>query len=314
MLLGRAIVAAGAVAIAIANGYFYLVLYPPTVPPAFESAQARYLATLSAQDRVYFVGNSQTSYIPAARNMLAPQVTASELLNPSRELPLPADPNHDLVFVFNNDEARYLPVIEGVYPGGQAGRIETPGGPIGMTYKVTAQQGVSRSGALWPSSSGSGLSVSWHGSGAGIRIDPFVGASLLSDDPGPIFAPDLRPGHERDPDFAPLAPVGAQDIVWEGEVQADGGLYTMNLRTDGRAQLSIDGRAVIDLSRNQPVTVPDFFQGRFKGTDAQIRLAAGWHNVKLSLEPTGNLNGMEWSWTRPDGVQEIVPPWVLRHN
>src|SRR4029077_18655071 len=109
-------------------------------------------------------------YFPAARNMLAPQVTASELLNPSRELPLPADPGHDLVFVFNNDEARYLLVIKGVYPGGQAGRIETPGGPIGMTYKVAAQQGVSRTGARWPSSSSSGLAVSWQGTYPGTRI------------------------------------------------------------------------------------------------------------------------------------------------
>jgi 4-amino-4-deoxy-L-arabinose transferase-like glycosyltransferase len=310
---GRVIVTVGAVAIAVANIYFYLALYPARVPAAFESAQGRFLATLDAHDRVYFVGNSGGIYYPAASAMLAPQVVATELLNPGLELPLPADPAHDLVFAFNNDEARYLPVIEGIYPGGQAGRIETPGGPIGRTYKVTAEEAVMR-GALWPASPASGLKISWQGSNAGTKVDPFVGAPMLSEQRSPTFEPFLRPAIERDPNFVPLGPLRAQHIVWEGEVYADGGLYVMNLRTDGHAQLMLDGQVVIDLSRNAPLTIQDFFGGRWMGTDARISLATGWHPVKLSLEPTGNFNGMEWSWTRPDGVQEIVPPWVLRHE
>ena len=139
--VGTVLVGMGMLALALANGYMYLVTYPATVPPSFEAAQGRYLATLTPQDRVRFVGNSWKPYFADIRAMLAPTVPASDLLNPSRSLPLVGDPVHDLMFVFNNDEAAYLPLVQSYYPGGQAGHIATPGGPIGDTYRLCRRTG-----------------------------------------------------------------------------------------------------------------------------------------------------------------------------
>jgi len=314
--LGRAIVVAGACAIAIANIYFYLALYPAGVPAAFESAPARFMATLQPQDHVYFVGNSSSIFYTSTQQMLAPQVTAGELLNPSMELPLPDDPDHNLVFIFNDDQARYLPIIQAAYPGGQIGTIQTPAGPIGTTYIVTADNSspLAHQPTTAKPQSATGLAVTWQGPDAGTRVDPFVGSAMLGDSPGPTYEPFIRPSHRRDPNFVPLAPPGTTGITWEGEVYADGGPYTMGLRTDGRAQLSIDGATVIDMSHNEPLAYPDFFGGRLLDNKAEIALAPGWHPVKLTLQPTGNFNGLEWSWARPGQEMEIVPPWVLRHK
>jgi hypothetical protein len=45
-----------------------------------------------------------------------------------------------------------------------------------------------------------------------------------------------------------------------------------------------------------------------------VTLTPGRHGVRLDLDATGSANGLEWSWTRPDGVSEIVPPSRLRYT
>ncbi len=101
---------------------------------------------------------------------------------------------------------------------------------------------------------------------------------------------------------------------WEGEVYADGGPHTMGLRTDGRAALIIDGTSVLTMCR-KPLTVQTFFaRGGYSWAEATVDLTPGWHPVRIDLMATGNANGLEWRWTRPGGVTEIVPPHRLRHS
>src|SRR5207253_1447886 len=54
---GSIAVAVVMLGLAVANAYAYLAVYPTSVPPSFETAQGRFLATLGPQDRVRFVGN-----------------------------------------------------------------------------------------------------------------------------------------------------------------------------------------------------------------------------------------------------------------
>jgi 4-amino-4-deoxy-L-arabinose transferase-like glycosyltransferase len=428
---GCVLVGVGMSGIALANGYYYLVAYPTQVPPSFEAAQGRFLATLDANDRVRFVGNSRQTFYPEIRDMMAPHVGASDFLNPSRALPLVGDPSRDLVFVFNTaDQAQYLSLVREYYPGGSAEPMQTPGGHAGLAYKVTAAQAMGRYGALltlttarpggttwqgrvpsagalpgdvqitypltatwsgafftggtapqrvfvegmggsalwvqgeriasgapialdkgwvpfsvearldgprdlrlllqeggaqaaevestrlWPQLPYWGLAASMNGASIKHRIDPFVGASVLR--PNSALAsgfPIPLPG-ERDPDLIPLAPFtgGGGLIRWEGEVYAEGGLYGMELRTDAHARLALDGTVALDLCDNAPMTPDSFFGGDFQGVTTTLTLAEGWHKVWLDLDATGNLNGLEWTWTRPDGVREIVPPSRLRHT
>jgi hypothetical protein len=169
---------------------------------------------------------------------------------------------------------------------------------------------------LWPQPPDWGLAATLNGTSIKHRIDPFVGSSVLRSDSGlDTGLPIPLPG-ERDPDLIPLAPLtGGGDLIrWEGEVFAKGGLYSMELRTDAHARLVLDGVVAMDLCDNAPVTPDSFFGGDFQGVTTTITLQEGWHKVRLDLDATGNFNGLEWAWTRPDGVREIVPPSRLRHT
>ena len=45
----------------------------------------------------------------------------------------------------------------------------------------------------------------------------------------------------------------------------------------------------------------------------QVALKAGWHKVRIDFsQVSGRKNGLEWFWTRPGGVREVVPPSALR--
>jgi hypothetical protein len=142
-----------------------------------------------------------------------------------------------------------------------------------------------------------------------------VGAGVLSPDDF-TFNGLIRKPSERDPDFVPLASsvAGVPRVGWEGEVYADGGRYKMELHTDGRATLAIDGASVLTAC-SEPLTVQTFFaRGGYPWAGAAVSLSPGWHQVRLDFVATGNANGLEWRWTRPDGVTEVVPPDRLRHS
>jgi hypothetical protein len=426
---GCAIVALGMAGLAAANAYSYLVVYPTRVRVSFEAAQGRFLATLTPHDRVRFVGNSWQPFYPMIGQMMAPSVPASDLLNPARSLPLVGDPDHDLVFIFDNDENQYLPLVQAYYPGGKVEPLSTLTGSA-FSYHVTAAQAMSRHGVLltlkspdgkelwtgqvplagalppglslsypltatwsgafftgtdagqvrlivqgpgntglrvqgrdvlpgavltlaagwtpfglqaqfteppgdtslhlllqkrsgpaaeiptsllWPQPGNAGLVVTLGGALPSHRVDPFVGSGVwLADRPA---INDVLPApSQRDPDLLPLASPAAGDrnIRWEGEVYADGGQYVMNLRTDAHALLAVDGAVLLKVCASPPADgVP--IRGGDPGRDARIVMSPGWHRVHLDLDATGDANGLEWSWTRPDGVREIVPPSRLRY-
>jgi hypothetical protein len=312
----RGAVAAGFALMAVSNAYFYLAIYPAGVPPAYEAAQGRFLATLGLSDRVLFVGNSWQPFYPALGQMMAPGVVANDFINPSRELPITANPDHDVIFIFNNDQTQYIPLIQEYYPDGKVEQIQTPGGPSADIYRVPAFQVVSDHDQPRPPNQG--LAVTTSGTPGEHRIDPFVGSGALgivTIGGTSVMSPTLV---SRDPHFVPLAPItsGASRIRWEGEAYTEGGRYMMELRTDGHALLMIDGAEVVKACGDIPFPGPEGvpIRGGFPPVTSTVQLTPGWHSVRLDLDATGNANGLEWTWTRPDGVREIVPPSRLRHN
>jgi hypothetical protein len=311
----------GVVAVAGANIYFYLVEYPRSVPPAFESAQGRYLAGLPPDVRVRFVGDSWQRYFTAVGDLMAPHVRGSDLLNPSRSLPLPPSEESELLFIFNTDQTQYLSIFRYFYPGGESGQIETPGGPIGATYRVRPNAAGSGEANSTPSTAepnggewGLGLAATVLGREVEHRIDPFIGASLLGIDPD--TGTPLPEPPERDPDFRPFVKnvQRGSRIRWEGDVYVSGGTYRMELRTDAHVRLMIGGKLVLDLCGNPPREGAAPYRGGDPGFGAEVTLPEGWHPVRLDMEITGRDNGLEWFWLRPDGVREIVPPTSLRHR
>jgi hypothetical protein len=311
-IAGYAAVTAGAVCLAAVNLYTYAVVYPKSVPASFEWVQGRYLATLGPDDRVRIVGNSWQPVYPMIAEMMAPHVTASDFLNPSRQLPLAAS-GDSLVFLLNVDQTVYLPIIQGYYPGGVLSELLTSKDSSAFAYRVPAS--VARSPRQFDSP-GTGLLVTISGKEGVKRVDPFVGASVWGDPGSGTLGGLVPPVEARDPELVPLGPMDGErgQIGWEGELYAEGGVYTMELRTDARALLEIDGQQVLNLCDNVPDPRGVYQPGGYPWRTATATLTQGWHPVRLALEPTGNYNGLEWAWTRPDGVREIVPPTRFRHN
>jgi 4-amino-4-deoxy-L-arabinose transferase-like glycosyltransferase len=409
-LVSGAMLAIALVADAGANLYSYLIVYPPRVPPdrSLEALQGRYLASIGDQARVRIAGVTWQPFNPEIAALLSPQTPAGDLLNPSRELPLPGDPAHDLAFVFYNDQEPLLPVVQAYYPGGQMTALQTPdGNHVATAYRVPAAQAgalygvqaemraahiVNRvewsgllpafgalppdtlaypviatwSGAvyvpggsvrvqvvgdpaapvwvqgqpvgpdtpmavepgwvrialqaqltgprplqlllqagadppaeipaarLWPAPPNQGLAVTLSGPGGPVhRIDPFVSARVVQ----------VGASHDPAPLSAGLATGGTTGVRWTGEVATGAGTYTMILHGDARVQLWIDGQLVVNgcspASEAREVSGP-------------VALTAGWHRVRLDLQPGGGTGGVEWHWVRPDGVREVVPPGALR--
>jgi 4-amino-4-deoxy-L-arabinose transferase-like glycosyltransferase len=395
-----------------ANAYAYLVQYPPRVPgdASLEAVQGRYLASVGTGTYVRIVGNSWQHVYPDIHAMMAPDTHIDNFRNPSRELPLVADPDHDLAFLFYNDMYTYIPLVQSYYPGGKLDPLKTlDGSLVAMSYIVPKAEALSRYGVLatvtdlsgsvvlrtgqvrrvgliplgmrfqypvvaywsgafyvdqpesialsvpglgdrgtsiqvlgqelqpgvplavdggwikfsvrvqldrpqdihlllqqdtsppseidnahlWPTPLGQGLALTAGSQGAH-RIDPFIGSGTYG------------AGRLDDPASQPLGIISVGgNIRWEGEVKTGDGMYAMELRTDGRAQLSVDGNPIAGLC-----SAPGNFYANTN--DAQIQLSAGWHKLRVDFQPTGYYNGLELFWTRPDGVKEIVPSDALR--
>jgi hypothetical protein len=140
-LIAGGVLAVALVADAGANLYSYLVVYPPRVPPdhSLEALQGRYLESAGPTTRVRIAGPTWQPFNPEIAALMSPRTPAGDLINPSRELPLPGDPAHDLAFVFYNDQMPLLPVVQAYYPGGRTQALQTPdGNHIATAYRIPA--------------------------------------------------------------------------------------------------------------------------------------------------------------------------------
>jgi 4-amino-4-deoxy-L-arabinose transferase-like glycosyltransferase len=94
-------------------------------------------------------------------------------------------------------------------------------------------------------------------------------------------------------------------VRWEGTLHAlTAGTYGFALQAfEGLGWLKIDGQMVID---DQGPATPQLRQG-------SLHLAQGEHSIEAGYAcPSGVSHMFYLFWTPPDGVQEIIPPSVLR--
>ena len=165
---------------------------------------------------------------------------------------------------------------------------------------------------LWPQDANVGLAVAMNNEAPNRRVDPFAGSSTMrpyqAHQPG-ILPPDVAAQLFQPLYVAPLVP--AENLLrWEGEVYAEGGDYVMSLMSGGLAQLVVDGKVTVQ------VCTAD---GRGQDVSGGTTLDEGWHRVQLDLQVSGGGTGTDpralvWSWTRPGGVTEVVPPSRLRYD
>jgi hypothetical protein len=183
--------------------------------------------------------------------------------------------------------------------------------------RVLLQQGNGRPAEipttrLWPQDANVGLALAINSPEPSRRVDPFVGSTVMR--PYQAHQPGLLPPEVALQLFQPLyvaqPSTGDNLLRWQGEVYTEGGDYGMTLMAGGLAQLTVDGNVVTRVCVADP-----------GGQEASGRasLAEGWHKVQLDLQVTGSgtgtvPRGLVWTWTRPDGVREVVPPSHLRYS
>ncbi len=201
-------------------------------------------------------------------------------------------------------------------------RLQTPTGVRLLLDRGGAAEEIPTK-RLWPAQPTDGLAValslptSLAGDQVGSvihRIDPFVGAATRRtikgwSQKGTLSDEEYLRVYEETLPLVPVlpgAPEGDDWIRWSGEVYTEEGTYGMELRTDGRAQIVIDGVPVVQKCE------PTQNEG---SASASVQLERGWHQVQLDLHlAQGQWRGLEWLWWRPDGVVEVVPPNRLRYT
>jgi hypothetical protein len=166
---------------------------------------------------------------------------------------------------------------------------------------------------LWPMPADSGLTALLNGAAAPVRrLDPFLGSGMLFPRTDAFLAGDL-PAKQATAtlETLPMGLVagGGQIIKWQGELYAEGGDYLMELRTDANVQLTIDDKMVVNLCDNPASKSTETHPPPATTT---VHLDPGWHKVRVVYQASGQSNGLELMWTRPDGVREVVPPSRLR--
>jgi len=142
-LVGCALLVVALAGDALANAQSYLIDYPAKVPPdhSLEALQGRFIEQVGPQTQVYIVGPSWQSFNPEVAGMMGPQTPASELYNVDQVLPLTSGSDHDLAFVFFNDQFSSVPLVQAYYPGGQTAEVQTPdGNHVATSYRVSAAQ------------------------------------------------------------------------------------------------------------------------------------------------------------------------------
>jgi 4-amino-4-deoxy-L-arabinose transferase-like glycosyltransferase len=165
---------------------------------------------------------------------------------------------------------------------------------------------------LWPQPPEGGLAVTLGGDGYPHRIDPFVGSALLW--PISNYSDILQPGSLdlnevfsifNGPGLFGALPMERGAIRWEGDMYADGGQYQMDVYTgeDWQVRLALDGLPII----NQCAVAGGNHM-------VQVTLSQGWHHVQLDVMGGTSNRGVQWLWTRPDGVREVVPPYRFRYT
>lgn len=91
-------------------------------------------------------------------------------------------------------------------------------------------------------------------------------------------------------------------VEWRGSLVARAaGTYEMGLLASGKAELKIDGKAIVKSAgaHDRPVV-------------SSVALTAGEHAVELSFAESVEPARLEWTWTPPGGTTSLVPQSALR--
>lgn len=137
----RALLAAAAL-IPLSAGYFDSATFfgPAAEAKPWEQTtfQARYVAALGPEYRVYTLGTPHVYFDHSVTRFLAQNVEGGSIHNPPILLPMPVTADRDLAFLVYPHMAGYLPLIQSIYPEGHIEKAEGKASrPIFTAFRVT---------------------------------------------------------------------------------------------------------------------------------------------------------------------------------
>ncbi len=260
----------------------YFGRYAATYPYADTTGVARFVAGLDPAYQVFVVASPHFEGDHATIQVLAGRGRATELLDPSTQLPSPPL-RRPLAFVVFEPRRDALELLRERYPGGTLVPIERPQGRILNTAYLVPADPQARP---WPAAEGL----------AG-TLTPITATAPTSVTVDRVIA------------FRALGARGPRDgrpyrAAWLGQLLVPtSGTYEIELLVDGSATLQLDGREV--LRREQT-------DSQWRPISAVLTLDAGPHPIALDYRSTGGRGIVELRWRPPGGEKSIVPPAALR--
>jgi len=245
------------------------------------TAQARTIAALGPSYQVFNIGRPFIFVAHGNTRYLAEGVHPRDL---GAAADLPAPPlARPLAVTVNPGLGHYVPLLKELYPGGASTPIERPAGKLVLTQFVVPAE---RTTERWPADQG--LTVELRSPGAtspsGRGVDRQVASRLMNT-------------------RAPVAdrPYAA---TWRGQLVAPStGTYQMELITDGRSILKIDGKEILTTE-----ATPE----RLTQKVVAANLTEGPHSIELEYRYERGPGTIELVWKPPAGERSIVPPSALR--
>lgn len=199
------------------------------------------------------------------------------------------------------------------------GRVEASSGSFALTdasggehrlrVVATDDGGVRAEASLtvfvepWPQAYAPGLAASYYAFSESLsRLPDVSGAAVVASG---VVDRVVFPKTTSAWDGAPTNLTDRYAAVYEGALRVrDSGYYTLTLNSDDGSRLWLDGRLVIDHDGAHSMSAKS----------VALPLSEGLHDLRIEyFENTGEA-GLEFSWTRPDGVREQVSRRNLFHD
>lgn len=198
------------------------------------------------------------------------------------------------------------------------GRVEASSGSFALTDAIggehrlrvvaTDDEGTCAEASLtvfvepWPRAYAPGLAASYYAFSESLSRMPDVsGAAVVASG---VVDRVVFPKTTSAWDGAPVGLTDRYAAVYEGALCVrDPGRYTLTLNSDDGSRLWLDGRLVINHDGAHSMSAKS----------VSLPLSEGLHDLRIEYFENAGDAGLEFSWTRPDGVKEQVSRRNLFH-
>ena len=256
----------------------YFVRYATRWPWRNVTDVARFIRGVGNDRQVYLV--SDLPFGHGTIRFIAHGVRGLEARNIAELMPSQMDLSRDAVFVITPSHYYLLQTIQEIYPAGRLSEYREF-----RAYEVSRLEIAQRLRETYGGTSGLWgtyySNPSWQGEPAWERADLVLALS----------------------DYRPPA-TGAFSVRWDGTLQvSQPGKYAFEFLVNGELWFYLDDELLLHAG----------VESGERWLKAVAELTTAAHRVEIRYRHVSGRRIIEWYWTRPDAVREVVPQGVLSH-